>query len=451
MSWYRRSATDSSKLPPGDLGTSLVGNTFTFHHDAHSLILADLRQYPGAPIIRAKVIGRDVALVVDHAVASAVLDASNTRPGPGEESGPRTRFSHREAYKQLIATFFSEPNILLEDEDEVDRPQHRQDWDEHMSNVLGDGWAAIESELRVVISTHRETWVGGPPVDLYNACKDISHDLVFRLFLGFSSFQDSELYARALAASVTSSRGQFAVPVRASLGGMFESTYSRGLRAQADFNAIVSDRVAAGSCPFLQTPRPPAMKNDSLDSHLSMFSSSLVIKAMASYLTFAILQLSRHPAANLDHLLLESDRLSPPIIGVLRRVLDDPWRPSAALRIPVGWDAWLYFPLINRDSKVYGDDANLFRAERWVEEGLPRPMTFGRGAKTCLGQELVRRMGRLVLQHVGKVTVESEVDRSVQDFLGWIDNEELRGKGWKGVKQLPVQRPREAVMVRFGG
>ena len=454
MSWFSRSTLDTSKLPPGDLGASVVGNTFTFHQDAQSLILSNLRKYAGTPIIRAKVIGRDVALVVDHTVASAVLDSSNLhQDGQGHGQTKRTGFSHREAYKQLIATFFSEPNILLEDEDEPGRKEHRSQWDAHLSKVLDDPWSGIESHLKSVISNYREKWIGGSSMDIYTACKDLSHDLIFQLFLGISRMDDPELFERTLSASDISSRGQFAIPVKASLGGMFESTYSRGLRAQQGFNAIVSDRVSGSHCPFLQPSSSSGISKQSQNSHTSMFSSSLVIKALSSYLTFAFLQLSVHFSANIDHLLLETERLSPPIIGVLRRVLDTPWRPTDDLEIPVGWDTWLYFPLINRDQKVYGDDANLFRPERWEETGLAEPMTFGRGSKVCLGKELVRRIGRLVLQEVTKdgvrVKIEGEVERSVQDFLGWVDDEDVRKEGWKGVKQLPVQRPREVVKVRF--
>ena len=372
----------------------------------------------------------------------------------------RTRFSHREAYKQLIGTFFSEPNILLEDEHERDRPSHRAGWDDQLSNLFGsNGWTAIETNMRSIVSGYRQKWVGSSAVDLYEACKEISHDLLFYVFLGINQDRDRELFDRAMATSSTSSKGQFAIPLRANIGGMFESTHSRGLRAQAEFNEIVSERISGNHCPFLGDV---ATRNDesksgishaSLQSHISMFSSSLVIKALSSYLTFALLQQAHHPHDSLDWLLLESERLSPPIIGVLRRVLDKPWKPTPNLEIPMGWDAWLYFPLINRDRKVYGDDANVFRADRWSTKGLAEPMTLGRGGKICLGKSLVRRIGKIVLEELGRdgvrCEVEGEIERSVQDFLGWTDDEVVRGDGWPGVKQLPVQRPREAVMVRF--
>ena len=449
-SWFRRSSVDTTKLPPGDLGSSFVGNTFQFHQDAQSLILANLARHPGTPIIRAKVIGRDVALVIDHSVAVSLLDQRTT--GSPEEA-KRPRFSHREAYKQLIATFFTEPNILLEDEDEPNRPQHRAAWNEHMQNVLDEGWSEIDTGLRRTVEGYKSKWTAGDALDLYDTCKDLSHELLFGLFLGLDREVEPELYKQTLSSSGTSSRGQFAVPLRANLGGMFESTYSRGLRAQAEFNDIVSSRTSAGKCPFLKASFSDSVSKESADSHTSMFSSSLVIKALSSYLTFALLQFARHPSANPDHLLQESGRLSPPIIGVLRRVLDNPWNATPAMQIPVGWDAWLYFPLINRDPNVYGSDSNLFRAERWEDSGLPDPMTFGKGAKRCLGRKMVFRIARLVLEVLREdnisVNVLGEVDKSVQDFLGWIDDDKQRREGWKGVKQLPVQRPRAPITVRF--
>jgi len=476
MPWpFAGPSTDlPSRLPPGNLGRSLVGNTFSFHSNAQALVLETVRPYPEARIVRARIINRDVALVVDHSVAQRVLDhsAPSLQPpnrDPSDSTDPSAplpdedrssdrikppRFSHREAYNQLMGAFFSEPNILLEDEDEPDRPAHRAAWDEHMSSLLAGSstaWTEIEADLRAIIGRHRDRWSSSSPFDLYKACKDLSHELVFSIFLGLSP--SDELYDHALRSTDTSLRGQFSIPVKLGMGGWGESTYTKGLKAQAEFNSLISSRLSSNQCPFLHTDPSTSsqLSEESLSSHISTFASSLVIKALTSYLTFALVQRSHSPRANLNHLLLETERLAPPIIGVLRRILDDSWEVNDGLEIPKGWDVWLYFPLINRDTKTYGPDARSFRPDRWEKGTLPRPMTFGQGRKRCLGMAMVRRIVALVLETVmdgGELKVQSELDKSVRDFLGWdLGANSSEAEKWAGIKQLPVQRPKEPVIV----
>ena len=513
------STSAGTSLPPGDLGRSLVGNTFAFHSNAQALILETTRKHPRAKVVRARVINRDIALVIDHGIATSVLapdtasssqhpirprDPSPSAPGPssssaeldqadvgssGNQGSSRVRFSHREAYKQLIAAFFSEPNILLEDADEPARPAHRAQWDEHVSLFLSQTWdTEIRPLLKTILTEYRDKWTtaSDPGIDLYESMKELSHRLIFAIFLGLEDPEDDE-YRAALEMTDTSLRGQFSMPLRfAGVGGWGTSTYSKGLKAQAAFDDLVAFRASTGRCPFLhsspsssQPPRQPTPKDgrkiddDTASSHLSTFSSSLVIKALASYLTFAVLQRSHHSAASISHLLLETERLCPPIVGVLRRLTDGPWTipddttqnlnphsptdtdaAPSGIEIPTGWDVWLYFPLINRDPLIYGDDARRSRPARWEDESLPQPLSFGQGAKRCLGLAIVRRMVRTVLEELvgesGKVRVIGGMDGSLEDFLGWRDGSG-KEQEWEGVKQLPVQRPRGGVRVRFEG
>ncbi|KAL8634598.1 MAG: hypothetical protein Q9228_007806 [Teloschistes exilis] len=204
------------------------------------------------------------------------------------------------------------------------------------------------------------------------------------------------------------------------------------------------------------------MSFETVTSHVSTFSSSLVIKALASYLFFVLIQSTQmtetRPAstpASIDHLLLETERLCPPIIGVLRRVLDHPWKVNDEVSIPPGWDVWLYFPLINRDIRTYGSDARLFVPDRWKDRNLPLPLTFGSGSKRCLGVSMVRRIAGIVVDKMlltgSKVVISSDLEPSMLDFLGWqVSEEGGEAELWQAVKQLPVQRSRKPVMVQLG-
>ena len=456
MNWFRRPPPDP-KLPPGDIGRSVIGNTFAFHNDAQGLILDNIDRYPELPVYRAKVIGKDVALVVDYRAAQDVLGSSSRAASQAGASSPRgtekeaqSCFSKRAAYKDMMAPFFVEPNVLLEDYGEPSRPAHRASWDRHMSEALdGPTWADHKRQFREIAQRHRSAWLETGQFEVYKSCKTLARELVFRLFLGLDQDNEPQVWDTAHRLSDTSLRGQFALPLRANLGAVFMSTYTKGLQAQIDLRELVKDRIQGSQCPFAHTTSPEStIAPESFVTHTSMFASSLVVKAIASYLTFCLIQLSRPEAHNapLEHVILETERLCPPIIGVLRRAMD-PW-VLGEMEIPAGWDVWLYFPLINRDAEIYGPDASRFDPQRWEKPMTPPAMSFGQGDTECLGMDLVRRIAGVVLEVlcVPQIQLGSDLVPSLRDFLGW----EQHAGGWDGVKQLPVQRPRAEVFLRYG-
>ncbi|ORX35090.1 cytochrome P450 [Kockovaella imperatae] len=445
MSWFRRAPPDP-KLPPGDLGRSVAGNTFTFHDDAQSLILDNIDRFPGSPVYRAKVIGKDVALVTDYRLAEKVM-----RTHEPTDDGPR--FSQRAAYSDLMAPFFIEPNVLLEDQCEETAYANRDIWNRHVSTLLdSQDWEPINERIKQIIVTYRDKWLQMDAFDVYEECKDMAHELVLYLFLGID--KASADWDSVVELSTTSLRGQFSMPVKANFGSMFRSSYSRGLQAQEELRIVAEDKLQAGQCPFIQS-RTPSLLNSAI-THTAMFASSLVIKAVASYLTFSLIQLSRTETrqADLDKVLRETERLCPPVIGALRRVMDHPWvlTGDKEYEIPIGWEAWVYFPLANRDAKVYGEDAWEFKPGRWTDS-TPPSLTFGYGEKSCLGMGMVRRIAKSVLavllgdddRNHGELELISTLDPSLKDFLGW----ERHVGGWQGIKQLPVQKPRDKVSMRY--
>ncbi len=148
---------------------------------------------------------------------------------------------------------------------------------------------------------------------------------------------------------------------------------------------------------------------------------------------------------------------------------DAPPHEGTALHhpVPAGHDIWLYLSGASRDPTAFGNDADIFRFDRYMTSpslpsshrdddadlsGPPPPLAFGAGPKTCLGVDLVRQ----IVLTVGKAMVESrlEMEGMVEDrgMRGWLGWEAGVGPEWvaKGMKQLPVQRPRVAVRVGVG-
>lgn len=159
----------------------------------------------------------------------------------------------------------------------------------------------------------------------------------------------------------------------------------------------------------------------------------------------------------LSHIVLETERLSPPVVGIMRRATRDvvlsTTSASPDVLIPTGWDAWLYFVGGGRDPEAFGDDCDIFKPDRYSHADTPPPLAFGAGAKNCLGQDFMRRtvveIARTCLDM--NLTMTGEVTApGVQVWLGWACSSSLGSDGWAAdVKQLPVQHPARPIMVNF--
>lgn len=510
-------------VPPGLKGNFLLGHTFSFHSNTHELILKSNAAYPASPVISLNVLGRKVGLVLDRNLAERVLagESSLRSDSEGKRSGSATdalpvdaagsfgikegepRLSHRSAYSSLLSSFFDpEQNILLMDEDEPERAAHRKQWDDIMEAAINtlfetepeqpskssDGlpirmqncWA--KKNLRDLIRRHITKWTDYPDktLDLYESMKDLSQDIVLDIFLGLDPQSEENNHRTISSLSTQALRGQFAAPVPLRFGSYLTSQYSAGLDAQKRLDTLITQRITAGVCPYLQNQSARCRRDSpsqagtlDLASHTSLFSSGLVVKAFASYLTSAMLQLYRPSEAGsstlanklatmessqqqklLASILTETERLCPPIIGVMRKVENHPLHYMDT-RIPVGWDIWLYFPLINRSEKAYGKDGHVFKATRFVSSPdgsmpAPEPTTFGLGPKRCIGQSLIRRLADAVITEVlglkepsqsaplamSLIGDEGGIDASLRDFLGWNPEASAENRKWKALKQL---------------
>lgn len=93
----------------------------------------------------------------------------------------------------------------------------------------------------------------------------------------------------------------------------------------------------------------------------------------------------------------ESLRLTPPIPSLIPREVtaDQPPLVIDGKVIPIGTEITCSAYLANRDKEIYGEDANMYRPERWLEDGGDKAKlfdkyscTWGYGSRTCLGKDL---------------------------------------------------------------
>lgn len=373
------------------------------------------------------------------------------------------------AYQQLMADFFPPPNLLL-----LDGSEHhvaRRRFEEDMAGLV----TQIVPLVRDCVRTHVVAgWKHEAIIDVYKNMKDLSWNILCDSFLGLSPTRNKDEFNSFVSLHEALLRGQFSLFPVSVRTPFWHSARSKGLIARSKLQDFLHSHLDASktSCPFA---RGTESDRAEYAGNCLLFTSSIAVKALASLLTASLLNIflfphcetslatqlrSQEPGQRgpfLRSILRETERLSPPVIGVMRRVEDDVILSTSShndqtksLLVPAGWDLWLYFVGACRDTNVYAD-ANRLIPERYLRDNEPKPgFAFGAGKKECLGKEVSRKIVETVMSELleSGYELKGSVDRpGVRCWLGWEDNIPLQEMA-KDLKQLPTQRPREPIRLR---
>ncbi|KAL8945895.1 MAG: hypothetical protein Q9222_007629 [Ikaeria aurantiellina] len=438
-----------------------LSETFSFHASPESFItarvLAFRKAHPGMANlrtpIRAKILNRDIAVISAHNHVTQILQDPDTI----------RKTSAGSAYEELMAPFFPPPNLLLD----------------LFANVIGAHFQSIEA---------------GTPFDIYESMKLLSWKLLLHVFLTFPDGQGSVSSDLQEIESLQEDllRGQFSLfPVSLNTG-FWQSPRARGLAARKKLQALYDTRLRRkdNGCPFSASN---SHQRTDVAAHLLLFTSSLAAKALASFLTALILNIYGLPHGNQDRkvatlidtlsnignrperdalirsIILETERLSPPVVGIMRRtkedlILDPSHKGESRTLVPKDWDLWLYFVGAARDPQTFGSTCEEFVPERYYTlenhaDGLKEGFAFGAGPKSCLGRELMREVATSLAQFCLGVTADRSANipvrlevqteglpLGVKGWLGW--QKDVAPEKWtRDMKQLPTQRPKKAIFV----
>ena len=363
---------------------------------------------------------------------------------------------------------------------------------------------AVRQSVHDLVLDHFRGIPSGSSVDLYDSMKTLSWRILLAIFLSTPGQKQSDQSEKD-AAEIESLqegllRGQFSLfPVSVN-ARIWRSPRSKGLEARKKLESIFASLVIRGSthCPFVT---PSNEDKEGVASHLLLFTSSLAAKALASFLTAVILNLyifgesakalattSIASGMLIDHneteriellksIVRETERLSPPVVGIMRRATEDivlqateKEASNPATLVPKNWDLWLYFVGAARDPAIFGETADSFWPTRYSDrvgpDTAPEGFAFGAGMKSCLGKDLMREVAMTVAQVcLGRGGSErssgslpqsmitfsgegSKLPRGVQGWLGW-QSEVLPEEWARDMKQLPTQRPLKPAMVEI--
>ena len=472
-------------LPYGSPTTlSDLSETFSFHASPEAFITSRVLAFQASNAsladsrtpVRAKVLNRNIAVVCsyDH-IKQLLCDEANT-----------SKLSAGKAYDDLMAPFFPPPNLLL-----ADGPSHqpkKDAWVSRMAFLL----AEIQSLVQEMTLSHFRDIPSESTVDLYECMKALSWKLILSIFMSSSDERDRAQKDAAEIETLQEDllRGQFSLfPVSINTP-LWRSPRAKGLAARKKLQSLLKARVQKRNkgCPFAASD---SAEEDDIANHLLLFTSSLAVKSLASLLTAVMLNLyiyrdeassqsatsiasrmfsleARDRDELLNSTILETERLSPPVVGIMRRTTQDITLFAQEERfqdtlIPQGWDVWLYFVGAARDPAVFETPADSFLSGRYYKTADaaedPRPgFAFGAGPKSCLGETLMGEVVTTVAKTClgmnagskARVVLEAsmnEVPRGVQGWLGW--QKDVKPEDWaRDMKQLPTQRPINGVTVK---
>ncbi|KAG6986510.1 cytochrome p450 [Physcia stellaris] len=433
--------------------------------------------------IRAKVLNRNVAVLSSYHHVQQVL---------AEYSDISCPFSAEKAYDELMAPFFHPPNLLLSD-----LPSHgpmREVWNRRMETLM----ASSMDKCHTLALAHFRGINSGSIIDIYESMKALAWKLLLSIFL--SSSEDSSSInvserddlAEIEGLQETLLRGQFSLFPVSINARLWRSPRSKGLHARSRLASLLRHCIlkSPNECPF--AGKDPEQRED-IANHQLLFTSSLAAKALASLLTAVFLNLfayqGQHASEStlaeklkalssedernslLRSICLETERLSPPVVGIMRQTTQDVVLKSSnetttgnRTLVPRGWDVWLYFVGAARDPAFFGSSAETFTPDRYCTSSAgadeaKEGFAFGAGPKACLGKSLVREMVITIAKTCLAILPGSETQDSfilhadgrriplgVRAWLGW--ESDIKPEQWaKDMKQLPTQRPAKGVKV----
>lgn len=471
------------QLPPGTTNSLRgISENFAFHSSPESFVASRIAQWQKSDPslldrrtpIRAKILNRNVAVVSSYRHIQYILNHDDSDDTPAVIAS--------KAYHELMNEFFPPPNLLLADG--CPHRDMRTRWDGKMKTMHGTALKGDGVVAKIVerFFENRSFVPLDQSVDLYETMKTLSWHILLGTFLGLSP--DEKLFAEFQRLHEELLRGQFSLlPVSVNVR-MWQSPRSKGIKARKRLQELIAWRVhdmssrnrddsEKDSQTFLRTDQTTG--SEEVRDHILMSTSSLAVKGLASLLTAFFLNLflleinGTHGIERLKvmaetgedevrkyfrSVYLETERLSPPIVGIMRRLTrdmvleNDSSQPGTLL--PKGWDVWLYFVGGGRDPTEFGEAYMTFDPTRYFSQDVPEPLAFGTGPKGCLGKSFMRDIALLVAEQCLTTGLSIEGDMSRPGLRGWLGWQDASPEQWAAdMKQLPTQHPSKPVSVRF--
>jgi cytochrome P450 len=369
-----------ARLPAGPTGGRLA-QTVALHRDPLAFLRSAQERYGDIFTVRLATTGPVVVLAGRDSVA-AVAEADPERAHAGAArrgmlpmASPRSTFggddAEHAAARRRIAPAFAPEAV------EAARPA-----------------------MTSVVRTHVARWPRARPFRLLPRMRALADELFARFVLGLDD-QRGEAMARAMG-SLLWTPGNPPVtipgPQDGLLGRAVDAEYRR---RRAPVAALLSREIAdrrasgdpgAGALGLVLADEPERPADDIVEELLAVLMAAQ--EPMAAALTWTTLRIAGDTAARERVLadgpasqagrgaLWEALRLHPSALGVLRELT------APAFGLPAGTTTMVPIPVVQRDARWWGPDADAFRPGRATGTAGQPLLPFGGGTRRCVGQAL---------------------------------------------------------------
>ncbi|CAK8690484.1 uncharacterized protein LOC143448796 [Clavelina lepadiformis] len=255
-------------------------------------------------------------------------------------------------------------------------------------------------------------------VHIYTKFKSLMTTLCLQLFLGLDPDLPSKLSQVISELATQHWHGITSVPISIKFGDQ-QSTYSIAVQAKAKLLEHIreilkndatkmpqednSSKRNGGATVLEEIKKAPFPNDQGLEQHLLLFVSAIIPKAFASIITSFITAMAgdenkerREQARTnpqfLKHVLLEVERLWPPLFGGRRLTKKDTVLGNH--KIPKDYAVFYICISAHRDPAIFPEPDRFF-PERWsgsnaIHQDLV--FCFGAGARSCIGTEFIQRI-----------------------------------------------------------
>ncbi|XP_030623381.1 uncharacterized protein LOC115806664 isoform X2 [Chanos chanos] len=275
---------------------------------------------------------------------------------------------------------------------------------------------------------------------IYPLFKRLGTELVLGLFLNVKPDETPELFEEITQLSTLHWHGLISAPVNIKMP-MWSSGYCTALEAKDKLMKIIKEKLESREEGFVSCLHELPLPDENADSqHLLLFISALIPKALSSLLTSFTLALSgpskvevrrraRADPEYFSHVLLEVQRLWPPVIGGRRIASQD--STLGGYHVTKGSAAMYVSYAVHRDPEVFQQPDEFLPERNAGQENLL--CSLGNGPRNCIGAQLNHTFLKIacgyLLQH-----------------YDWDLGPETQNLQYKW---LPVSRPVIPPMVQF--
>ncbi|XP_046386247.1 cytochrome P450 26A1-like [Ischnura elegans] len=309
----------------------------------------------------------------------------------------------------------------------------------------------------------------GQPIDMYKEFKILGMNLTLRIFLDIDPEISSKLAEDILALSITHWHGLISVPINVKVPLVLSSAYRRAMDAKEQLLTIITEKMDAQNAAFVEELRSHCDDVEFVQSHLLLFISALIPKAVASILSsflassqFWLEAFTAERSADgpdvtsfsLYHIMMEVCRLWPPFVGGYRVANRD--TTLGGYLIEKGRTVLYVCAPAHREPDLF-PRPDEFDPLRWTTCNAgdeDKMFTFGGGSRGCLGKNMILDI-LMVIAEAFMVKFDWDIVGSSPGILGFsLSNPSSGSSSPIKMKSLPITRPKaplELILTRKDG